>query len=1081
MGFAVSHRRGSRGRVVGRVVRLAVAGLSLVFATAAQAQFVVSNNNDSGAGSLRQAILDANTAGAPNGAPNGTTSTITFNPGVGTIALTTGALPLIYSNVSITGTTGAAIDGGNTFRGLFVSGLATSGNGAPPAITVNISNLTIQNVVAQGGAGGGNSEVAGGGGLGAGGGLFVNRNANVTISNVSFAHAAAVGGAGGTSVNSGSGLGGGGGLGGAGGSPTNNLGSGSGGGGGLVFAGGGSTGVPGQSAGGGGGGGITSAGAPGTLTGGANGNGGNGGAGVSGGNIGGGGGGGASAGTNGAAGGAGASPGSGPNGGQGGFGGGGGGSTVATTGSNGGFGGGGGGGGGVGPSTGGNGGFGGGGGGGGFGGAGGFGGGGGGGANGAGSKGAGGFGGGSGGGGGGGAGGGGGGGAMGGAVFVAAGGALSIGGQGSTATSDAVTAGAGGPGVAGAGAAGQAFGKDIFIQGTNAISFAPGAGQTYAINSDIADEAGNGGNAANKGSVVVNGAGTLVLAGSSGFKGATTITAGTLLVTGDISSSSGVAVSGGTLGGTGTVAGVNVGAGATLMPGLPGAVGTLSINGNLVFASAAAYLISINGASASKTQISGGATLNGANVTVAAGSLVVLGQKYSILTATGGVSGTFNPTISFAGLTGTLSYDANDVFLTFTNAPALPARPTLVSLLPANPPSNVFNVATSLDRFVAAGGTLTTGFQSLFNFTPAQLANAMTQLSGEVGTSAQLSGFQLMNSFMGLLLNPTADGRGGDGFGPVPFAREQNAALQPAIAQAYASVLKAPPPPSPTGRFSVWGAAYGGTNTTGGDPLGVGSHDVTSRTGGFASGLDYRVSPDTMIGFALAGAGTSWGLTAGLGAGKTDAFQAGVYGSHQFGPVYLSGALAFTNYWASTARSVTVAGFDTLTASFNAQSFGGRIEAGYRVAPLLPFSITPYAAIQTQSFRTPSYGETAVTGTPQFALTYAANTATAVRAELGSWISKTILLANANTLALFGRAAWAHDSDRNLTLTPTFLALPATSFVVNGAAPPQNLALVTAGVELRLAEGWAALAKFDGEFERRAQTYSGTARLRYTW
>jgi len=43
------------------------------------------------------------------------------------------------------------------------SGLATTGNGAPPAVNVSISNIAIQNVTAQGGAGAG----AGGGGLGA--------------------------------------------------------------------------------------------------------------------------------------------------------------------------------------------------------------------------------------------------------------------------------------------------------------------------------------------------------------------------------------------------------------------------------------------------------------------------------------------------------------------------------------------------------------------------------------------------------------------------------------------------------------------------------------------------------------------------------------------------------------------------------------------------------------------------------------------------------------------------------------------------------------------------------------------------
>ena len=61
----------------------------------------------------------------------------------------------------------------------------------------------------------------------------------------------------------------------------------------------------------------------------------------------------------------------------------------------------------------------------------------------------------------------------------------------------------------------------------------------------------------------------------------------------------------------------------------------------------------------------------------------------------------------------------------------------------------------------------------------------------------------------------------------------------------------------------------------------------------------------------------------------------------------------------STDRFVTVAGTDHLTADFAAQSYGGRIETGYRFATAL-VEITPYAAAQVQSFRTPSYSERAV-------------------------------------------------------------------------------------------------------------------------
>jgi uncharacterized protein with beta-barrel porin domain len=52
---------------------------------------------------------------------------------------------------------------------------------------------------------------------------------------------------------------------------------------------------------------------------------------------------------------------------------------------------------------------------------------------------------------------------------------------------------------------------------------------------------------------------------------------------------------------------------------------------------------------------------------------------------------------------------------------------------------------------------------------------------------------------------------------------------------------------------------------------------------------------------------------------------------------------------------------------------------------------------------------------------------------------------------------------------------------VNGAAPPADLALVTAGLEWQLRNGWSVLAKLDGEFGKGSQTYEATARLRYVW
>ncbi len=148
-------------------------------------------------------------------------------------------LPVLNLNfpfpLTIDGGTGApiVINGQGAHRG-FVANRGTT----------TINNMTIENVVANGGNGG---AAGGGGGMGAGAGLFVRGGATVSLSKTSISGAANIGGNGGAAGVIGL-SGGGGGLGGNGG----NVNTGGGGGGGL----GGNGGQGDASQGGGGGGGI---------------------------------------------------------------------------------------------------------------------------------------------------------------------------------------------------------------------------------------------------------------------------------------------------------------------------------------------------------------------------------------------------------------------------------------------------------------------------------------------------------------------------------------------------------------------------------------------------------------------------------------------------------------------------------------------------------------------------------------------------------------------------------------------------------------------------------------------------------
>ncbi|MGC1776390.1 MAG: autotransporter outer membrane beta-barrel domain-containing protein [Xanthobacteraceae bacterium] len=105
---------------------------------------------------------------------------------------------------------------------------------------------------------------------------------------------------------------------------------------------------------------------------------------------------------------------------------------------------------------------------------------------------------------------------------------------------------------------------------------------------------------------------------------------------------------------------------------------------------------------------------------------------------------------------------------------------------------------------------------------------------------------------------------------------------------------------------------------------------------------------------------------------------------------------------------------------------------------------------------------------------------TAVRSELGAR-ADDLTMFDGMPLLLRGRLAWAHDWISSAALTPTFQALPGASFIVNGAAVPQNSALVSACGQLFFTANWSVEAKFNGEFASSAQTYAGTGTLRYSW
>jgi uncharacterized protein with beta-barrel porin domain len=616
-----------------------------------------------------------------------------------------------------------------------------------------------------------------------------------------------------------------------------------------------------------------------------------------------------------------------------------------------------------------------------------------------------------------------------------------------------------------------------FAQTINAVSLAGGMLKngllTGAVTSTGGTISGLGGSAS-----LTTTAGTTIIASTDGYTGATTVNGGTLRVDGTITGTSAVSVnSGGILTGNGTIDPlmVTINGGGMLMPGIPGTPGTFTtIIGNLALQSGAQYLVQLNPTTSSFANVTGTATLGGAtaNALFANGSYIA--KQYTILSATGGVFGTFAPTVANANLPAnlhtTLSYDANNAYLNLV----------LNFAIPGGLNGNQQAVGNALTNFFNTTGGIPTVYSTLSSA-------ALTQASGETATGSQQTTFSAMGQFMGLLTDPFTgrNGTAGSPSGAPGFAEEDVGASAYASrggkrADAFAMFTKAPPRAPFEQRWSVWTAGFGGAQSTDGNAA-TGSNDATSRIFGTAVGADYLFSPNTIAGFALAGGGTNF-IVNNLGSGRSDLFQAGAYVRHTNGPAYISAAAAYGWQDIITDRLVTIAGVDHLRAEFNANAWSGRVEGGYRfVAPWTGgIGITPYAAGQFTTFDLPAYAEQVISGASAFALAYASKSVTDTRSELGLRTDKSFAMQD-GILTLRGRLGWAHDFNPDRSIAATFQALPGASFVVNGAAQASDSALTTASAEMKWLNGWSAAATFEGEFSDVTRSYAGKGVMRYAW
>lgn len=572
------------------------------------------------------------------------------------------------------------------------------------------------------------------------------------------------------------------------------------------------------------------------------------------------------------------------------------------------------------------------------------------------------------------------------------------------------------------------------------------------------------------------GAGNLTLTGTNTYRGATIVNAGKLIVNGSIANTSSVTIANGAvLGGNAAIPNLTVQSGATLSPG--NSIGVVNIVGNLTLNAGSTTLIEIQGSTVDKINAGGRATVAGTLQLVALGGTYLFASPYNFLTVSGGVNGTFATVTTDAafgvGVTSTVTYNATNAFVTLNAAPlvqTLTAPSTAPNTLALSRPKNVFAVASGMDRAVANGANASAFFNVYNQPTREALAAAVNTLSGEIHTAGNAMGVQASDQFLRIMLDPTAIGRDGRMVASTDLTTASLKGQNQAVLAA----------PTDAGRYRVWGAVFGESARVDGDAFTIGSARAKTSDAHVAVGTDIAIMPGTTVGIAASGGQSETTLANGMGSGKADIYQIGLYGMSKVGAFTFGASAAYTSLQMETNRSVPVLGVNSVKANYRTEAWSGRIEGAWAAAKFVNVTFSPIAGLQVQSVNIPGFTETNGLTGAAFGVTSLGTTNTTLRTELGLKLDMDTMV-GASQVNLYAKAAWGHYVKRDVAFSASLIGIAGANFTVEGAKPARDAALLSIGADLKVTPHMTLGANFDTELSSTTQSYSGSAKLRYAF
>ncbi|UOK70665.1 autotransporter domain-containing protein [Ancylobacter polymorphus] len=574
---------------------------------------------------------------------------------------------------------------------------------------------------------------------------------------------------------------------------------------------------------------------------------------------------------------------------------------------------------------------------------------------------------------------------------------------------------------------------DIVVNAGGNLGFA--RNDTYTIQNSITAAAG---------STIGFVYGTYSYAGSGVISGAVFVQGGELhLIANEFANASSLTLdSGGTLSGNGTVANLVVKNGGIVAPG--NSPGTIAVNGTVELKAGSTYRVDVTPTGAHDLIIaSGAATIESTAMVqlVAEAGRYKPTETYAILTATGGVTGTFaSVEEDYAFLDGALSYDANNVYLTLTSNSA-----SFTDY--ARTPNQL---GTAVAAQALGGGNAV--YDALLLLSENAVPAAFDALSGEayasVSSVLQQQSIYVRDAVSGRLRQAlTAPGVSPLAYGPGPVKAQ--------LAEGYAPTLWAQ-------GYGGWGNTYGNGNAA----------SISNTIGGFLMGADVSVAENARAGLFGGYSRSTFDVDGRSSSGSASNYDLGLYAGAQFGAVALRGGAAYTWHDLSMSRSVVFPGFaESLKGNDTtgtAQVFG---EIGYDVE-VGAIAFEPFLGLAYVNVSGASLGEQGGAA----ALSVSTDDMSTFYSTLGVRLATTVEVGG-RTLTPYATLGWQHafgDVTPNSTMQ---FAGGLTPFSVSGVPVAEDALLVEAGLSYALSPTAQIGATYAGQLAGDASQNAFTAQF----